>query len=276
MCEIISKDNSLNFTTGNIDCIRIGNVNVDPADVMLITDINPSLTNMVLPGQKIRSLELPINNIIGAYESESTLIKHRGPTGLITNKINTALGAPLPLLPAEKERIQNAFNKRYGLLYGQSHIIITDATLDYQKTGFDAEELGLHNTIVNGTKTICDTIGWPVYLMGIVDATYANKESADKEVYTKYIIPSARNIAEQMGSYLLPLSDKFIFDYSHCPELQQDQQKQATARKILAESLKIEFDLDIITYNQMILLLGGEPIGPEGDLRKSKIPSAAG
>lgn len=247
MCEIISKDNSLNFTTGNIDYIRIGNVNVNPADVMLITDINPSLTNMVLPGQKIRSLELPINNIIGAYESESTLIKHRGPTGLISNKISTALGAPIPLLPEEKERIQNAFNQRYGFLQGQSHIILTDAALDYQKTGFDAEELGLHNTIVNGTKTICDTIGWPVYLMGIVDATYANKESADKEVYTKYIIPSARNIAEQLASYLLPVSDKFIFDYSHCPELQKDKQKEATASKTETEDLILQFKMNAIS-----------------------------
>jgi len=272
LCSLGCDSTGLNFTTGGIDYVMIGGRRVNTSDVMIITDINPSIREMVIPGAKIKSLELPINNIIGAYQSESTLIKHRGPTGLITNEISTQMGAPLPLSDTEKARIQAGFNRAYGLLNGQSHVVITSAALKYQKTGFNAEELGLHKTIENGTKAICDTIGFPTELMGIINPTYSNKESADKEVYTKYIIPSAISIAQQLGSYLLPISDKLCFDYRHVPELQQDKQKEAQARKTLIDSLKIEFDLDLITQNQMLELMGLPPLGPEGDLRKSQIP----
>jgi hypothetical protein len=213
---------------------------------------------MVMPGDKIKSLELPINNIIGAYESESTLIYHRGPSTLISNEINPALGAPIPLLESEKESIARSFFKSYGLTRGQTHTVVTNAAVKVHKVGFSAEELKLHDTIKNGTIAICDTIGWPTMLMGIVNPNYSNKESADKEAYTKYAIPLANNIAEQISSYLLPVTEKLKFDFSHVPELQQDAQKEATARKTMGEALEREFRLNLITYNRMLVLLGEE------------------
>lgn len=259
LVSFMNNGNELNFTTGGIDAVQIGATWIKPEDVMIITDINPSVKKMVLPGAKIKSLELPINNIIGAYESESTMILHRGPTGFISNEISTTLGAPSLLLDDEKIRLQNEFNMAYGLKRGQSHIILTNAALKYQKTGFDITELGLHDTIINSTKSICDTIGYPTPLMGILDSKYDNMEQADKQLYTKFIIPHAKNIAEQLGSYLLPLTDKLCFEYDHVPELQKDKIKEATARKTLGEALEREFRLNMITYNRMLVLLGEEP-----------------
>lgn len=272
LCNIQNTGNLLNFQNGGIDAVQIGSVWVKPEDVMIITDINPSINNMVIPGEKIKSLELPINNIIGAYESESTLIYHRGPSGIISSQMSTVLGAPIPIGDTEKEAIHAGFHNAYGFAKGQTHYVLTNAAIEYTKTGFNFEELGLHKTIENGTKAICDTIGFPTELMGIVNPTYANKESSDKEVYTKYIIPNSINIAQQLSSYLLSVDDQIEFSYSHVPELQQDKGKEAIARKTLIESLKIEFDLDLITQNQMLIVMGLEPLGPEGDLRKSQIP----
>lgn len=273
MAELGSNSYGLNFISGGIDYVMVGGVRVNPADVMIIADINPSVSDMVKPGAKIKSLELPINNIIGAYESESTLIKQRGPSGIISPEPDKQLGGAVPLIEEDKLAIQSSFNRRYGLLAGQSHIILATASaLKYQKTGFNAEELGLHKAIENSTKAICDTIGFPTELMGIVNPTYSNKESADKEVFTKYIIPSSVNIAEQLGSYLLPITDKLIFDYSHVPEMQADKVKEATAKKAIMEAMKIAFDLDLVTLNQMLKQIDIEPLMEGGDLRKSQIP----
>lgn len=273
MTELGSNSYGLNFISGGIDFVMIGGMRVNPDDVIIISDINPSIREMVKPGAKIKSLELPINNIIGAYESESTLIKHRGPTGIISPQSDKQLGGTLPLTDDDKLAIQAGFNRSYGLLAGQSHIILATASaIQYQKTGFSAEELGLHKTIENGTKAICDTIGFPTELLGIVNPTYNNKESSDKEVYTKYIIPSSINISEQLSSYLLPITDRLVFDYSHVPEMQADKNKEATAKKTLIDAMKVAFDMDLVTLNQILLEMGFEPLAKGGDLRKSEIP----
>lgn len=254
-----SGGNLLNFQNGGIDAVQVGNVWVKPEDVMIITGINPSLKHMVIPGQKIKSLELVINNVIGAYESESTLIYHRGPSTLISSEMSPTTGGPFPISDEEKEQIHSSFFNSYGFTRGQTHTVITSAAVKVHKMGFNADELKLHDTIKNGTIAICDTLGYPTSLMGIVDPTYNNIETANKEVYTKFIGPDAINIAQQIGSYLLPTTDKLNIDYSHVPELQKDKQKEAQARKTMGEALEREFRLNLITYNRMLTLLGEEP-----------------
>ena len=258
MVSLQTTGGKINILTGGIDSVLIGNVNVSPDDVMILTDINPSVDDMIKPGSKIRSLEIVINNIIGAYESESTLIYHRGPSGILSPKMLTGLG-PAPVTEDEKLNIMNQAKQLYGLTRGQVHLMITNAAVDYTKTGFSIDELGLHKTIVNGTVAICDTIGYPTELMGIVNPTYNNKQEAGKEAFTKYAIPMAVNIAEQLGSYLLPEVDTITFDYSHVEELQADKKKEAETRKIEIENAVRKFKMNMNTYNQMLVQCGEEP-----------------
>jgi Phage portal protein len=271
MSKLITNGSQLNIKTGGIDAVQIGNVWLDPADVMILTDINPSVRDMIKPGEKIRSLETVINNIIGAYQSESTLIYHRGPSTIISSEPTPGLGV-MPIAETEKENMMSSAMKYYGFTKGQTHLFITNAAVKVDRVGFNAEELKLWDTIKNGTVAICDTIGWPTELMGITNPIYNNKKEAGKEAYTKFTMPMADNIAEQLASYLLPVTDSIQISYNHVDELQQDKTQAATARKTLSESLKIEFDLNLITQNQMLEALGFESIGPQGDLRKSEIP----
>lgn len=264
MCNLVTNGNQLNIRTGGIDAVQIGNVWLDPAEVMIITDINPSVRDMVKPGAKIKSLEIVINNIIGAYQSESTLIFHRGPSTVISSEMLPGLG-PAVVTPDEKLDMHASFMKYYGFTKGQANVIITSAPVKVQKIGFNADELKLWDTIKNGTIAICDTIGYPTELMGIVNPTYNNKTEAGKEAYTKFTIPMAENIAEQLGSYLLPETDTLQVSYNHVDELQVDKQKAAQARKTLGEALEREFRMNLITLNRMLHLLQEEPV-ENGDL----------
>ncbi len=40
-------------------------------------DFTPSFCSLVIPESRIKALQLPINNIIGAYESRNVLINYR-------------------------------------------------------------------------------------------------------------------------------------------------------------------------------------------------------
>jgi hypothetical protein len=247
LCSIGSYSNDVNFLTGGIDYIQIGSKRVSPEDVILISAIDPSLRKMIIPGEKIKSLSGPINNIIGAYQTEGNLIKKRGPSGFITNKVNPQLGAPLPLLPDEKARIQNEFNNAYGLLDSQSHIILTNAAMDYVKTGFDRQELGIDESIKGGTIAICDTIGWPTELMGIVNPIKSNRLEAKIEVYQDFIIPFSNSIFKQLSKKFLGKNETAYLDYSHLPVLQQDKEKCARTDKTNTENLIMQFKMNAIS-----------------------------
>lgn len=259
MSSLITNGSHLNIKTGGIDYVQIGNVWFNPEDVMIITDINPSVRNMVKPGEKIKSLETVINNIIGAYQSESTLIYHRGPSTIISSEPIPSVG-PGVITEEQKLEMHDSFFKYYGFTRGQTHTIVTSANVKVQKVGFNSEELQLHKSIVNGTIAICDTIGYPKELMAITDGIYNNKKEAGKEAYTKYAIPMAENIAEQLGSYLLPDTDTLHIDYKHVDELQVDKSQAAQARKTLGEALEREFRMNLITLNRMLQLLEEEPV----------------
>ncbi len=281
LCTLNTASTQLNFSSGGIDSVTLGNVTVRPDMVMIIQDIDPSVHQMVIPSSKVKALEHPINNIIGAYQSESNLIKQRGPSGIITGRINPQLGAPIPLLPAEKSRLQGLFNSMYGFMNGQSSIILTDAALEYTKTGFNAQELMLHESISEATKAICDTIGYPAELLSVTDSKYDNMKQADLSLYTKFIMPRAKNIAEQLSSYLLPITDNFYFGYSHLPELQKDKGEEEAAKKVQADRLKMEFDNDLITLDEWLQETGRDPL-PEGagqfrrsQLKRTDVPLAS-
>ena len=49
------------------------------------------------PDSRIKVLEYPINNIMGAYESRQEIINHRGARGIITNRTMDSVGnVPIP------------------------------------------------------------------------------------------------------------------------------------------------------------------------------------
>ncbi len=266
-----NNGNQLNLRTGGIDWVQIGGVKLNPDDVIIIQDINPSVNKLIIPSSNIKSLEHPINNIIGAYQSESNLIKHRGPTTLISSEINPQLGAPLPLLKDEKDTIQNHFNNSYGFLNGQSNTLITNASLKVQQVGFDAAQLRLHEGIKVYTNTICDTIGYPSELLSSTESKYDNMQQADLNLYTKFIIPRAKNIDEQLGYYLLGNNDNFFTDYSYLPELQANELETSRARYLLSQGLQIDYRNDMITKNQYLAALNLPDIGGEGDKYFSEV-----
>jgi hypothetical protein len=53
-------------------------------EIFIMKDFTPSFDSIVIPESRICSLSLPINNVIGAYESRNVLIRYRGALGMIS------------------------------------------------------------------------------------------------------------------------------------------------------------------------------------------------
>lgn len=234
-------------------------------NVFLMKDFTPSFDSLVIPESRIRSLQLPINNIIGAYESRNVLINHRGAQGVLSNEKEDASGT-ISLTPKEKDDLQSDFRK-YGLKNGQWQVILSNAKLSWQQMGYPTRDLMLFEEVIDSAKSICDAYNYPPHLLGLIDPTFNNQKEAEKGLYQNSIIPDAESIYQQWNQFFGTEDLNIILDkdFCHIPALQQDELLKAQARKARNDAFLIEFRNDLMKVNRW-LELNGEDTIPEGDV----------
>lgn len=230
-------------------------------DVFFLKDFTPSFNTAYLPESRIKCLAMEINNTIGAYESRNVLINYRGALGIISSDGKDSSGI-VPMKDDEKSALQDDF-LRYGLSRQQWKFIITTAMVRWQQIGIPTRELMLFEEIEDCIMRMCDVYGYQYELMSSTKGvTFANKNEAKKILYQDTIINEASSLSQQFT--LLFGLDKLGFridkDYSHVPALQEDDLKNAQARKARNEAALIEFKNNIITYNRWRELNGENAI----------------
>ena len=250
-------------------------VKLDLDSIYIIKDTSPSFDSLILPQSRIQSLRDQVNNIIGAYESRSTLIHKRGALGILSSdKVDGSSGSD-SLTKTEKETIQSDFAK-YGLTKGQWSIIISDAAVKWQQMGYPTKDFMLFDEIEDDIMRICDSFNFPYPLMASAKTNNIGGSNTDPNkamLYQDAIIPEADSDYEQWNNFF-GLSEFGIYlskDYSHIPVLQKDKLNEANARKALNEAKKIEWEFNLITLNQWLESLGEDPIGDAGNFRRSEI-----
>lgn len=242
------------------------------ADVFIIKDFSPSFTTMILPESRLGSLEMPINNIIGAYESRNVLINYRGALGIISQDPGGggAMGGPLPMTPEQKLELQRDF-KRYGTRNKQIQFIITKATLKWQQMGYPTKELMLFEEVEADTQAICDAYNYPFRLLSSNSSNSLGGTDAaifGRNLYQDAIMPEAQRIYAQWGRFfgLDKLKLKLNKDYSEVAILQDDQVAAGMSRFRLNQALLIEWQNNLLTWNEWRIAIGDEPKGPEMDI----------
>lgn len=240
---------------------------IDVSDIYIMKDFTPSFSSLVLPESRICALELPINNIIGAYESRNTLINYRGALGILTNDPGTGQFGALPITEIEKESIQNDF-KRYGLKQNQWQMIITSAAMKWQNMGYPTKDLMLFEEIEDDICRICDSYNYPYQLMSSAKGTtFSNVKEAKQLLYQDAIMPEAESMYEQWNQFFNTEAYHIRLDkdFSHLPVLQEDEAQKMTARYTRDQAYTIEWEKGLITLNQWRIANGDDPI-PGGDL----------
>lgn len=241
-------------------------------NIFFIKDFSPSFSTMFLPESRIKPLSMEVNNIIGAYESRNVLINYRGALGILSNDAKDAMGT-LPVKKEDKQALQDDF-LRYGLSKSQWKFIITSASVKWQQIGVPTKDLMLFEEIEDDIMRICDIYGYQYELLSSTKGvTFANKNEAKKILYQDTIIPESISICEQQtklfGLDLLGL--KLKKDFSHIPALQEDDVKKSTARLLLNQAKKIEYEAGLITLNNWLQSIGEMPIGEAGDVRATDV-----
>lgn len=231
--------------------------------------------NLCIPDSRLRSLEYPVSNIIAALKGTNTLIVNKGPTGILSNQAKDQDGH-IPLPEGEKQSVQKDF-RRYGITGQEFQIIITEANLTYQEIGSPMKDLMLPETIQDSVNMLCDAFGYyPELLARSKDTTFANKEKAEKMLYTGTIIPESDSRLEQLSNAIIGQGTNFRYlaSFEHVPALQAEAKDMAEARKANDIALEKEFKNNVITRNQWLDALGMPAMVKDGDLFYSDLLKA--
>lgn len=238
---------------------------LDLDSIAIFKDFTPSFHTLILPESRVKAVERPINNIIGAYESRNVLINYRGALGILSSDSDKF--GYVPIKDGDKKSLQQDF-LRYGLKDQQWKFIITSAAVKWQQMGIATKDLMLFEEIEDDIDRLCDQWNYPPYLMGSgQNSTFNNVKEAKAALYQDTIIPESINLTDQW-SRALKLYDaglKMIKDFSKVPVLQADKVNEGRARLYLNQALLIEWQNNLITANQWLAMNGMDTI-PDGDL----------
>ena len=219
-------------------------------DILIIEDFTPNFSSLVIPDSRIKALQMPINNIIGAYEARNVLINYRGALGILSPEIEPA--GTMIMNATDKAAIQTDF-ARYGLKKSQWQVIITNQALKWQQMGYPTKDLMLFEEIEDDVMKICDQFNYPYRLLSQEkSASYNDVKEFKKLLYQDAIIPEADSFYEQLNQFfgLEELNLVLKKDFRHIQVLQDDIKTMAETRKALSFSAQMDFLLNAITLNQ--------------------------
>lgn len=237
----------------------------------IFKDITPSFQTLVFPESRVCSLEMPINNIIGAMESRNVLINYRGALGAFTQDPGNGQYTPIAMNDKEKESLQNDF-RRYGLKNKQWKFIFTTAALKWQQIGVPTKDLMLFEEIDSDTMMICDQYGYPYRLLANNSSNSlggSDVKQYKQLLYQDTIIPEAESCYEQWNNMFRTQEMNICLEktYSHLPVMQKDEKDKASARYTRNQALQIEFLNNLITLNRWLELNEEDTLTtPEGKM----------
>lgn len=236
--------------------------------IFIFKDFTPSTKSLVIPESRLCSLQIQINNIIGAYESRNILLNRRGAMGILSNQGKDPLGT-IQIDPTEKKELQSAFSN-YGLRREQWQVIVSNAALQWQQMGYPTRDLMLFEEIQDDIMRICDAYDFPYRLLSSEKAaSYNDVASFTTGLYQDAIIPEAESTYEQWNQFFKTdaMNLTILKDYAHVPALQEDKVNQGRARFYMNQAMQIEFENNLITVNQWLDANGLDPRpAPVGDM----------
>jgi hypothetical protein len=241
-------------------------VELNANDVYIVKDFTPNFNSPIFPESRICALEMPINNIIGAYESRNVLINYRGALGIISPDQKDA-GGGIKLKEEDKEALQSDFT-RYGLKNSQWKFIISSASIKWSQMGISTRELMLFEEVDDSIMRLCDGYNFPYPLMASnrTNSLGGNNIGESKKLlYEDAIIPESESICEQWNNFFELAKYDLVMqkDYSHIPALQADELKKAQARKARNDARLIEFNNNLCTLNEWRIANEDDPLPAE-------------
>jgi HK97 family phage portal protein len=182
--------------------------------------------------------------------AESSILKNKGASGLLTNK------GDYPLDSDEAEQIQKAIDKKISGASKFGKIITTNASVEYIQMGMSPTDLKLIESGVVKLRQLCNLYGVDSSLFNDPEnKTYNNRKEAQKSLYTESVIPSLQKFVWGLNEFIVPAFNKkdnaqyiISIDKSQVPNLFEDEKLKAESNfknaegfvKILESTLTTE------------------------------------
>jgi hypothetical protein len=205
----------------------------------------------------LKSIYLPLSNLRVGMKTRNVLMAKRGANGILSNDTKDAAGNK-GLQADEREKIENEYQKDYGLGDGQSQIIISNNNLKWQAMGFPTKDLMLFEEDENDFCQLCDCYGIARDLFASTKgATFENQKQALKQTYQCTIIPEAEEIAMNHTAIfgLDGVNEWLELDYSHIPILQENELEKSSVISNTANAIKTLKDAGF-TDKQILSITG--------------------
>lgn len=221
-----------------------------------IKDCTFDILDQNKPMSRVRLVEKNISNIVGSIQSRGIMIENRGADVVISPDGRGDTTATIAAMgQKERERMQTEYRK-YGLLKGQFHALISQVALRVQRITRTPQELGLFDSENADNKAIAQIFGVPIPLLSLPDTSkYNNYIEAKKEFYDDTIKPESYQISEFFDNVFSDGSFSFMFDFSHLSFLQKDAKLSAETYKIMSETLRSNIEAGLIDTNRAIEIL---------------------
>jgi len=229
-------------------------------------DLNSSF---VLGESKLVALQRPISNIQGAYESRNILIHRRGPTGMLSAKKTDPAVGNIPMTKEEVKQTQKDFRK-YGMKDDQHSFFLSRQPMEYQKTGFNVDELKLFEEIEANAITVATAYGVPELLVKqyVTGATFENASAAEKRLYDSTIIPESEADDEALNKFLRLEEHgiRLVGSFDHVEVLQKNKKETSETKKISIEAAEKAFRMGAVNYNYVLSCMDLENNDEIGEL----------
>lgn len=212
-----------------------------------------------LPISKIGGLDYMVSNICAAMEADNVLLKKKGPLGIFSHDPKPDLAGWQPMENDEKNELQSEL-QRYGLSWKQFQYVISKQPIKWNAMSFNVRDLMTKETVRQAIDGICDRFGYPAELMSGKNATYENRNSAEKFLYQNNIIPFSLRRSARYDKFFQLKEYKITLDYNHLPVLQEDIMRAGQASYAESQALDIDWKNGIITFNQYLIKKGYEPL----------------
>ena len=230
-----------------------GNTYEIPAsEVILIKDgYMNKIDKNGLPLSKVAGLDYYVSNICAAMEADNVLLKKKGPLGVFSHDSKPDLAGMVPMTPGGQDDLQEQL-RRYGLTLGQLQYVVSRYPVKWNPMSFNLKDLMTKETVKQGVDGICDRFAYPAELMAGKNATYDNKDLAEKQFYQNNVIPfSLRRMARYNRFFGLNSTDYTMYMcYKHLAILKEDVVKASQAREAYSNSIQIDFEGGRMTWNE--------------------------
>ena len=217
------------FNQGTVEHFKTGQV---------IMKNEPSVTHPILGTSKLHSLQMPISNIKGVYETRNIFIWKRGAIGLLTPEQDKEGMGNLPS-GEEIEKIQQSYQETYGPLNDGNAIALGSHPMKWTPIVMPIKDLMLFEEIDEDFNRIIDSYGLNRNIFSQTKgSSFNNVKNGIIQGYQDSVFPLVddwlNSLSESWG--LMANGEALIADWSGVPVLQEDETRNAQTEKIKAET----------------------------------------